>query len=161
MIFDGFVNQLPDVDPGETREWLDSLDAVIETHGKTRARYLLSRLLERAREAQVSFPAGTRPRSAVYQAVCSPIHNLLPESFRRTQKLATSRAGALIGTALARLARAPRPQLGWRITRGPWFRNMLCALEFDGRTGRIRFAQATQETPAEPRLEAVCETELS
>jgi pyruvate dehydrogenase E1 component len=57
MIFDGFVNQLPDVDPGETREWLDSLDAVIETHGKTRARYLLSRLLERAREAQVSFPA--------------------------------------------------------------------------------------------------------
>jgi hypothetical protein len=41
--------------------------------------------------AQVGFPAGTRSRSAVYQAVCSPIHNLLPESFRRTQKLATSR----------------------------------------------------------------------
>jgi PhoD-like phosphatase len=111
--------------------------------------------------AQVSFPAGTRSRSAVYQAVCSPIHNLLPESFRRTQKLATSRAGALAGTALARLARVPRPQLGWRITRGPWFRNMLCALEFDGRAGRIRFAQASQETPAGPRLEAVCETGLS
>jgi pyruvate dehydrogenase E1 component len=57
MIFDGFVHQLPDVDPGETREWLDSLDAVVETHGKTRARYLLSTLLERARELQVSFPA--------------------------------------------------------------------------------------------------------
>ncbi|MFM8267651.1 MAG: pyruvate dehydrogenase (acetyl-transferring), homodimeric type [Ilumatobacteraceae bacterium] len=57
MIFDGYVNQLPDTDPGETEEWLDSLDAVVETHGKTRARYLLSRLLERARESQVSFPA--------------------------------------------------------------------------------------------------------
>ena len=57
MIFDGFVNQLPDSDPGETTEWLDSLDAVIDTHGKPRARFLLSKLLERARASQVSFPA--------------------------------------------------------------------------------------------------------
>jgi pyruvate dehydrogenase E1 component len=57
MIFDGFVNQLPDTDPDETQEWLDSLDAVIDVHGKTRARFLLSKLLEHAREAQVSFPA--------------------------------------------------------------------------------------------------------
>jgi pyruvate dehydrogenase E1 component len=57
MIFDGYVNQLPDSDPGETAEWLDSLDAVIDTHGKPRARFLLSKLLERARESQVSFPA--------------------------------------------------------------------------------------------------------
>ena len=57
MLFDGSVHQLPDSDPIETSEWLDSLDAVVETHGKNRARYLLSRLLERAREAQVSFPA--------------------------------------------------------------------------------------------------------
>ncbi len=57
MIFDGFVHQLPDIDPGETKEWLESLDAVVDVHGKTRARYLLSSLLERARELQVSFPA--------------------------------------------------------------------------------------------------------
>ncbi len=57
MIFDGFVNQLPDIDSVETKEWLDSLDAVVDSHGKTRARYLLSKLLERARELQVSFPA--------------------------------------------------------------------------------------------------------
>src|SRR6187551_1749030 len=57
MIFDGFVNQLPDIDPGETGEWLDSLDAVVETHGKTRARFLVSKLLERARALQVGFPA--------------------------------------------------------------------------------------------------------
>ncbi|MGB0112644.1 MAG: pyruvate dehydrogenase (acetyl-transferring), homodimeric type [Ilumatobacteraceae bacterium] len=57
MIFDGHVHQLPDIDPLETQEWLDSLDAVVDTHGKTRARYLLSRLMERATESQVSFPA--------------------------------------------------------------------------------------------------------
>src|SRR6187401_2074689 len=57
MIFDGYVNQLPDTDPGETAEWLDSLDAVIDTHGKTRARFLLSKLMERANDTQISFPA--------------------------------------------------------------------------------------------------------
>ncbi|WP_420450854.1 pyruvate dehydrogenase (acetyl-transferring), homodimeric type [Ilumatobacter sp.] len=57
MIFDGHVHQLPDIDPTETREWLDSLDAVVDTHGKTRARYLLSRLMQRANDSQVSFPA--------------------------------------------------------------------------------------------------------
>jgi len=51
------MHQLPDTDPGETEEWLDSLDAVVEVQGKNRARYLLSRLLERARASQVSFPA--------------------------------------------------------------------------------------------------------
>ncbi|MSY19105.1 MAG: pyruvate dehydrogenase (acetyl-transferring), homodimeric type, partial [Actinobacteria bacterium] len=56
MTFDGFVNQLPDTDPGETQEWLDSLDAVIDVHGKSRARYLLSKLLEHAQSSQVSFP---------------------------------------------------------------------------------------------------------
>src|SRR5829696_180781 len=57
MIFDGYVQQLPDTDPVETQEWLDSLDAVIDTHGKTRARFLLSKLLDKARASQVSFPA--------------------------------------------------------------------------------------------------------
>ena len=57
MIFDGFVNQLPDIDPEETQEWLDSLDGVVDVHGKTRARFLVSKLLERARELQVGFPA--------------------------------------------------------------------------------------------------------
>ena len=57
MIFDGFVNQLPDSAPGETQEWLDSLDAVVDVLGKTRARFLLTKLLDRARASQVSFPA--------------------------------------------------------------------------------------------------------
>jgi pyruvate dehydrogenase E1 component len=54
---DQHVSQLPDTDPGETEEWLDSLDAVVDSRGKPRARYLVSRLTERARELQVGTPA--------------------------------------------------------------------------------------------------------
>jgi len=68
MIIDGFVHQLPDVDPEETQEWLDSLTAVVEREGKTRARFLMSKLLERARELQVSYPA----------SVSTPYVNTIP-----------------------------------------------------------------------------------
>ncbi len=57
LFIDGFVHQLPDTDPQETREWLDSLDAVVEISGRSRARYLLARLMERAREQAVGVPA--------------------------------------------------------------------------------------------------------
>ena len=50
------MHQLPDVDPGETQEWLDSLDSVVNVHGPSRARYLLARLLERAQRTNVDFP---------------------------------------------------------------------------------------------------------
>ena len=49
--------QLPDIDPEETREWLDSFDAMVADRGRERARYLMLRLLERAREEQVGVPA--------------------------------------------------------------------------------------------------------
>jgi pyruvate dehydrogenase E1 component len=57
VIFDGFSHQLPDIDPTETLEWLDSFDAVLDAKGKVRARFLLMKLLERAKESQVGFPA--------------------------------------------------------------------------------------------------------
>src|SRR6266487_1733584 len=57
IITDGLPSQLPDVDPDETREWLESLDTVINVAGRSRARYLMLKLLERARERQVGVPA--------------------------------------------------------------------------------------------------------
>jgi len=111
--------------------------------------------------AAVDFPAGTDSRSAVYQAVCSPIHNLLPNPFRRGQRLATSRAGELIATALAGMAGVSKPEIRWRITQGPWFYNMLSVLEFDGRKARIRFERTTPDVTGSPHLKPVCEAELS
>jgi hypothetical protein len=49
IISDGLPSQLPDIDPAETAEWLESLDAIVDVQGRQRARYLMLRLLERAR----------------------------------------------------------------------------------------------------------------
>jgi pyruvate dehydrogenase E1 component len=57
VIFDGFSHQVPDIDPGETSEWLDSFDSIVEQRGRDRARFLLMKLLERARASQIGFPA--------------------------------------------------------------------------------------------------------
>jgi len=57
VLFDGISHQVPDIDPAETTEWLDSFDAVVTARGRARARFLLMKLLERARTQQVEFPA--------------------------------------------------------------------------------------------------------
>jgi pyruvate dehydrogenase E1 component len=56
IISDGLPTQLPDIDPDETREWVESFDDVVRTRGRSRARYVMLRLLERAREQQVGVP---------------------------------------------------------------------------------------------------------
>ncbi len=55
-IGDEFVHQLPDTDPVETSEWIESLDAVAEKHGPVRARFLLAKLQERAHKTQLGVP---------------------------------------------------------------------------------------------------------
>ncbi|WP_051092844.1 pyruvate dehydrogenase (acetyl-transferring), homodimeric type [Jongsikchunia kroppenstedtii] len=59
VIREGVASYLPDVDPDETTEWLDSFDSLLEHAGPARARYLMLRLLERAGEKHVSIPALT------------------------------------------------------------------------------------------------------
>ena len=61
-IFDQFKQQLPDIDPVETAEWLDSLDAVVEGSGRERARFIIYKLLKRARQLQVGLPPLTQTR---------------------------------------------------------------------------------------------------
>ncbi|KYH43693.1 pyruvate dehydrogenase (acetyl-transferring), homodimeric type [Branchiibius sp. NY16-3462-2] len=56
-LLNGIPSQLPDTDPDETSEWLESLDQVIEHGGKNRARYVMLKLLERARQQQVGVPS--------------------------------------------------------------------------------------------------------
>jgi pyruvate dehydrogenase E1 component len=68
VIFDGYSHQVPDIDPEETAEWLDSFDSVVEGRGRDRARFLMLKLLERARAAQVGVPA----------TVSSPYVNSIP-----------------------------------------------------------------------------------
>jgi pyruvate dehydrogenase E1 component len=59
VIRDGLAAHLPDIDPDETTEWLESFDAALKEGGQQRARYLMLRLLERARENRVGIPSLT------------------------------------------------------------------------------------------------------
>src|SRR5262245_39021931 len=45
-----------DIDTAETREWLDSLEGVLQTHGSDRARYLLQKLEDKAVRQGVDIP---------------------------------------------------------------------------------------------------------
>jgi pyruvate dehydrogenase E1 component len=62
MFFEEFKRQLPDVDPAETADWLQSLDQLVEEEGETRARFLIYKLLKRARQLRVGVPPLTHTR---------------------------------------------------------------------------------------------------
>jgi pyruvate dehydrogenase E1 component len=57
-----------DMDPVETREWLESLDSVLKFQGPERAAYLLQKLLDRATATGVGMPP----------AIVTPYRNTIP-----------------------------------------------------------------------------------
>ncbi|MCM3555382.1 pyruvate dehydrogenase (acetyl-transferring), homodimeric type [Janibacter melonis] len=58
-ILNGIPTHLPDIDPDETQEWVESLEALVDQAGRRRARYVMLRLLERARAMNVGVPSLT------------------------------------------------------------------------------------------------------
>ena len=56
-LINGLLSQVPDVDPEETSEWVESLDGLIDDKGGPRARYVMLNMLKRARERNVAIPA--------------------------------------------------------------------------------------------------------
>jgi len=68
IYIDGFTHQLTDIDPSETLEWLEALDDIIAADGETRARYLMARLVEHAREQSIGVPG----------SVSTPYINTIP-----------------------------------------------------------------------------------
>jgi len=60
--FGDFKRQLPDRDPDETGDWIDSLDSVMQSAGRARAQFILYRLLKRARQHNLGLPPLTQTR---------------------------------------------------------------------------------------------------
>ena len=110
--------------------------------------------------AEASFPDGVA-KSTVYQAVCSPLRNALPDRKTRLQRLAWKRGAALAGRLLSRLAGVREPDPTWRLTHGePWFDNHVATLELDGRRAGITFEGAILDASGEPGLEKIYERRL-
>jgi pyruvate dehydrogenase E1 component len=55
-MYDAFKDQLPDIDPDETEEWIEALDDIIE-RSPARAKFLLSRIMLHARSKQIGLPS--------------------------------------------------------------------------------------------------------
>ncbi len=62
MFSDDFKHQLPDLDEAETRDWIDSFDQLLEAEGPIRARFVMYKLLKRARQRHVGLPPLTQTR---------------------------------------------------------------------------------------------------
>ena len=69
LIAGGLPTQYVDVNPEETREWIESLDALIATHGEQRARHIMLSLLRHSSEKNVGVPS---LRSTDYINTISP-----------------------------------------------------------------------------------------
>ena len=49
-------NRFDDIDPTETREWLESIDSVLSVHGPDRAHFLLNQMVDFARRSGAYLP---------------------------------------------------------------------------------------------------------
>ncbi len=56
-VINGMPTNLPETDPQETAEWLESLDGLIDTDGGNRARFVILKLLEHARARRLGVPS--------------------------------------------------------------------------------------------------------
>lgn len=106
VIHEGMPTQLPDIDPDETTDWVESLDAMVDNRGRERARYVMLKLLERARERQVGVPA---LRSTDY------INTIPPErepEFPGDEDIERKIRSYIRWNAAVMVSRANRPGLG-------------------------------------------------
>ena len=67
------ASKIEDIDPIETREWLESIDSVLQVHGAERAHYLLERLIDYTRRSGAYLPF--KPNTAYVNSI-SPQHEV-------------------------------------------------------------------------------------
>ncbi|HEX6022303.1 MAG TPA: pyruvate dehydrogenase (acetyl-transferring), homodimeric type [Solirubrobacter sp.] len=86
-----------EVDPQETREWLEALDAVVNADGPQRAKFLLERVVGHAQlTGAAPAPAGTTPYINTIPPQDEPPHPVDEELERRVRSIVRWNAIALI-----------------------------------------------------------------
>lgn len=81
-------------------------------------------------------------RSAIYQAVCSPIRNPLPRLIRYANTLASFAVAGVFGRLLARTAGLHEQALRWKLAHRPIYSNAVATLELAGRSATVRWETA-------------------
>ena len=102
----GFPSQYVDLDPEETKEWTQSLDAVIEQHGPSRARQIIREILRHASRRDLGVPA---VRSTDYINTISPQDEA---DFPGDERIENRIRAILRWNAAIMVHRAQRPGVG-------------------------------------------------
>jgi hypothetical protein len=111
---------------------------------------------------ETAFRKGSGVRSAVYQAVCSPVRN--PLGRRERTLLRVGHRSALLRRAVRRLATSAGvsdPEVGWRLAQDPTFDNQLATLRLDGRRASLRIERTQPGDGDQPGLEPTLERRLA
>ena len=108
-------------------------------------------------EVDLGRPGGSR----VFQIVCSPFRNRLSAKERRIVKATGSRVAGVAFSALARLARVPKPRARWRYVRRPTFDNSIGELELDGHAARVTLRRSPEQSEDMERLVTLHSTDLA
>ena len=105
-LINGLLSQVPDIDPEETGEWIESFDGLLADRGGPRARYVLLSLLNRARERSVAIPTSlTTPHIntiGVHEEPYFPGDEALERRYRSWMRW----------NSAVMVTRAQRPELG-------------------------------------------------
>jgi hypothetical protein len=111
---------------------------------------------------EVGFRPGSGVRSAVWQAICSPLRNPLSKRERRAIHFADSRPFEAAFGALARTAGVEPLPIGWRRRGdGPFFDNAVATLEASGRRIELEVEKAIPGDDGVPQLERVIAQRLA
>jgi pyruvate dehydrogenase E1 component len=111
--FSGYWRVLPqDLDPVETKEWLQAFDAVVEIEGRERATFILRKLLDHARARRVPLPP------VLNTPYCNTITLAEQPHFRGNAELEQRLHALVRWNALAMVVRANREhsELGGHIS---------------------------------------------
>jgi pyruvate dehydrogenase E1 component len=100
-----------DLDPTETREWLEAFDAIVQQEGRDRATYILRKLLDHARVRRVPLPP------VLNTPYCNTISLADQPQFPGNVDIEARIGGLVRWNALAMVVRANRahPELGGHI----------------------------------------------
>jgi hypothetical protein len=104
---------------------------------------------------------GAGSRTAVHQAVSSPIRNALPPRDRYVLRFAVSRVGRWLGTKLQRSVGRPDGRVSWDFVDGPLFHNGMGELTLDGLRAHLVLERAAHDDAGNPVLEAAAERDLA
>lgn len=137
--FHDFVEELRAVGSGERGEAPGSI-------------IVLSGDVHHAYVAEAGFPRGSGVRSAVVQAVCSPMRNPLDARERRFMRVMHRRPAATLARWLARTAGVEEPRMRWRLMAPATFDNHVGTLELDGRGAYMKIECTRPEEWRQPRL---------